>query len=303
MTIEQGTLFNQKAFKGSLPQNHTIKAPTATMTVNQTLSAYYAFLSSISRSQYTPNDFHADLKLFGQFTSPRPLCELQIEDIQQWIAKLKETMQPKTVSRKIAALSNYFRWLDAAKVLTKNPAESIFTPKVHAPLPDILFDNECEALLTVASNNPRTYLLIKLLLETGLKTSELLELRTTNFDFSNKYQPVLWVKHTSRQVVKDRKRKLPADILPVYDDYIKKYDIEGLLFPYTNRFLQEIIKGAATTAGLHKEVSPRLLRDVFIVRCRKRGEAWDTIFDKVGLSKMSHVDAIRKYGRLASAAL
>jgi site-specific recombinase XerD len=303
MTTEQGTLFDKRPYEGSKPQAHTIKPPTAAMAISQTIEAYRAYLGNVSASQYTPSDFAADIKLFGQFTSPRPLNELKTVDIQQWVARLKETMQPKTVSRKIAALSNYYRWLVAEEVIANNPAEQVFTPKVYAPLPDMLFDNECEALLTAASNDPRPYLLIKLLLDTGLKTAELQNLRTSNFDFSNKYQPELWVKHSGQQIAKDRKLKLKADIAAVYDDYVQRYGVDGVLFPYTNRFLQKIIKETANRAGLKKEVSPRLLRDVYIVRCRKSGENWETIFDKAGLSKVSHKDAIRKYGQLASEAL
>lgn len=224
-------------------------------------------------------------------------------DIQQWIGKLRETMQPKSVGRKIAALGNYFRWLETEGVLDKNPGLSLRSPKLTAPLPDILFDNEIDALLKAVSSDPRPYFLIKLSLETGVKTAELKDLRTTNFDFSNQCRPELWIKHSGKQVVKDRKLKMPADIAPVYTDYVDRYGITDVLFPITDRFMQRIIKDAARAAGLKKEVSPRLLRDMFVIRCRKRGESWDEIFDKAGLSKESRKDALRKYGRLIGEAL
>src|SRR5437764_402735 len=83
--------------------------------------------------------------------------------------------------------------------------------RVTSPLPDILFDSKCRRLLDSASNDPRTYLLLLLLLETGLKKAELLDLKITHFDLSNKYRPELWVKHMGRQSRKDRKLKLPSD--------------------------------------------------------------------------------------------
>jgi integrase len=61
---------------------------------------------------------------------------------------------------------------------------------------------------------------VLLLLETGLKKEELFELRTVNFDLSNRYAPELWVKHTGKKVNKDRKLKLPAEIVPVYEEYV-----------------------------------------------------------------------------------
>src|SRR4249919_365876 len=83
----------------------------------------------------------------------------------------------------------------------------------------------CRQLLDSASNDPRTYLLLLLLLETGLKKAELLDLKVTHFDLSNKYQPELWVKHEGKQVKKDRKLRLPPEIIPVYTDYMERYDV------------------------------------------------------------------------------
>lgn len=304
MRAEQGALFGKQSFKGQKQQSYAITPPTPDMTLHSTLPAYHAYLSGGGYSKYTPDDFTADLKRFGQFTASRPLSELQTADLQQWIGELRKTMPPKTVSRKIAALINYFRWLsDTEHVLEKNPAETIRAHRVTSPLPDLLFDTECDQLLSVASKDPRPYLLILLLLETGLKKAELLELKTTNFDFSNRYQPELWVKHSGKQVFKDRKLKLPSQVIPVFEEYIERYDITDTLFPYTPRFIEQLIAAAAKKAGLRKQVTPSLLRDVYVVRCLKRGEKWKDVFTKIGLSKRADDDARKKYGRLTSGAL
>jgi len=57
-------------------------------------------------------------------------------------------------------------------------------------------------------------------------------LRTVNFDLSNRYAPELWVKHTGKKVSKDRKLRLPAELTPVYEEYVKKYGINEIVFPY-----------------------------------------------------------------------
>jgi integrase len=56
--------------------------------------------------------------------------------------------------------------------------------KVTSPLPDILYDAECTRLLEAASADSRTYLLILLLLETGIKTEELMNLELSHIDTS-----------------------------------------------------------------------------------------------------------------------
>jgi site-specific recombinase XerD len=213
---------------------------------------------------------------------------------------LKKTMTAKTVSRKVSALGNYFGWLGQEKVLDRNPAKTIHAPRVTSALPDILFDNECQRLLAKNSSDPRIYLLLLLLLETGLKKAELLDLKITNFDLSNKYQPELWIKHTGSQIRKDRKLRLPSEIIPVFTDYVQQYTITDLLFPYTPRFIEQLLSASARTAGIQKKVTASLLRDTFVVRSLRQGVSLDEVMLKIGLSDYTWDDARNKYERLAS---
>jgi len=213
-------------------------------------------------------------------------------------------MPAKTVSRKVSALGNYFRWLsDVEKVLERNPAMGIRAQRVTAPLPDLLYDNECDELLRANSNDPRTYLLVLLVLETGMKKAELLELDVANIDFSDKYMPVLLLKHSGKQTFKDRKLKLPVQIIPVFDDYVQRYNVTGTLFPYTQRFVSELLADAGKRAKLTKKVTASMLRDMFVVRGVKRGERLEDLLEKIALAKNSYDDARKKYRRLTSEAL
>lgn len=304
MTIEQGTLFDARGYRGTKPQNYTITPPTADMTVLATIPAYHAYLSDASSSQYTPDDFRADIVRFGQFTASKRLQDVQRYDIQQWIGQLKQTMPAKTASRKVSALGNYFRWLtEVEEVLENNPAEGIRAARVRSPVPDILFDSECEQLLKAASDDPRTYLLVSVVLETGIKKAELMELETGNFDFSNRYEPVLHIKHHGHKAAKDRKVKLPSQVTQVFDDYLRQYKVNGVLFPYTARFISLLLRDVAKQAGVHKKVSAGILRDTFVVRHVKRGGTLEEAFEKIGLSKSSFDDLRKKYGQLTSEAL
>lgn len=304
MTTEQGALFDKRTFRGSKPQTFSITPPTADMTVAQTIPAYHAYLSSGAYSQYTPDDFAADIKRLAQYTAAKPLNELTTADLQQWISELKQTMPPKTLNRKVSAMGNYFRWLtNTEHVLAKNPAKPIRAQRVTAPLPDILFESETDKLLAAASSDPRTYLLILLLLETGMKKAELLELDTANFDFSDKYQPVVLMKHSGKLVFKDRRLKLPVQIVPVYEGYVRQYSVTSTLFPYTARTIEQLLTEAKLQAGITKPVTASALRDLFVVRGVKRGEKLEALLEKLGLARTSFDDAKKKYGRLTKEAL
>jgi site-specific recombinase XerD len=268
----------------------------------QTLPAYHTYLSSGGYSKYTPDDFTSDVRKFGLFVKDKRIGEIRTADIQQWIAELKKVLSAKTVSRKVAALSNYFLWLVAVSVFDHkaNPAGVIRYTRVTSPLPDILFENECQALLRASSNDPRTYFLVLLLLETGLKKEELFGLRTVHFDLSNRYAPELWVKHTGKKVSKDRKLRLPAELAPVYEEYLTKYGINEIVFPYTPRFIEMLLTDISKRANLQKKVTAGILRDTCAIRQLRRGEGIERVLMRLGLSETTWEDAKIKYLKLSA---
>jgi site-specific recombinase XerD len=302
---EQLPLFSRKKFAVTLTQGEAISPPTPASSVLSTLPAYFAYLQTQGYSQYTPSDFCYDVKKLGLFLKEKRLSEITVQDVRQWLSKLRseERMTEKTISRKLSALSNYFTWLQSEKVLTKNPALAIPNRKITSPLPEILFDAECSRLLEVASRDARTYLLVALLLETGIKTEELMDLKLNNIDVSNKYAPEVWVKHTGKKVKKDRKLKLPREVVSVLDDYVDWYNIDDRLFPFTMRTLQYLLASTAEAANLQKHVSAQLLRDTCAVRMLKAGEPIEVVLRNWGLSETTWEDAKEKYLKLVSQAL
>jgi site-specific recombinase XerD len=172
--------------------------------------------------------------------------------------------------------------------------------RISSPLPEILFEQECEILLTTASADPRTYLLFLLLLETGIKLEELFALNVSHFDFSNKYAPEMMVKHTGKKEKKSRKLKLPTGIIAVFNDYVGHYNVDDLLFPYTQRFIRYLITDTAEKAGIKKRVSAQILRDTCAVRQLKRGEGVERVLQRLGLSETTWEDAKVKYQKLSA---
>jgi site-specific recombinase XerD len=300
MPEDQLALFNPKKYHGVFPQSAHFSPPTGDSTVMQTLPAYHAYLRSGDYSKYTPDDFTSDVKKFGLYIKDKKLNAIRLIDIQQWIGELKQVLKEKTISRKISAITNYFHWLEKEKILPVNPASAIRYNRITSPLPDILFEEECQRLLGAASADPRTYLLVLLLLETGLKKEELFALHLTHFDFSNTYAPELWVKHTGKKVKKDRKLKLPHEIVAVFDDYVKRYSITDLLFPYTPRFIEILLTATAKKAKITKKVTAGILRDTCAVRQLRRGEGIERVLMRLGLSETTWEDAKIKYQKLSA---
>ena len=149
------------------------------------------------------------------------------------------------------------------------------------------------------SGDPRTYLLLLLLLETGIKLEELFALKVSSFDFSNKYNPEMDVRHSGKKEKKSRKLKLPTDIVPVFSDYIASYKVDDALFPYSQRFVRYLLTGTAARAGMKKQVSAQILRDTCAVRQPRRGEHIERVLLRLGLSETTWEDAKIKYSKLS----
>jgi site-specific recombinase XerD len=308
MAADQLPLFQRKTYKGIIPSILIeMHPPTAEKTVLQTLTAYYAYLKDGGYSLYKPDDFTSDVKKFGVFLKDKLIKHITTWDIQSWISLLKtpqpkgEGLTAKTISRKLTALSNYFTWLAQQGVIAAkaNPMLDIANRRIASPLPEVLFEDEAKQLLATASSDPRTYLVISLLLETGLKLEELFALKVSQFDFSDQYSPEVSIRHTGRKEKKSRKLKLPLPIVPVFTGYVSCYQVTDVLFPVTPRFIRYLITETAAQAGIKKKVSAQILRDTCAVRQLRRGEHIERVLQRLGLSETTWEDAKEKYAKLS----
>ena len=92
---------------------------------------------------------------------------------------------------------------------------------------------------------------------------------------------------------------LPAQFTVVYQEYLKQYNIENFLFPFTDRFVQMLFVDLKKQTRIDKELTPKTLRHTHVVRAYRRGEDTEIIFDRIGLAPDSRKEADEVYTRLA----
>lgn len=93
-------------------------------------------------------------------------------------------LSPKTVSRKLNSLKNFYRYLIREKVISKNPAKEISGPTIQRKAPRFLNKDERMKLRNGANEDIRIYTLIELIFQTGLQIGEIIELRPKDIDFT-----------------------------------------------------------------------------------------------------------------------
>jgi integrase/recombinase XerC len=302
--IFQLPIFKRKTFPAAGEQQILQPVtPTGESRILQTLPAYLAHLQSSTYSKTTTAKYFSDIKKLALFLRDKNVRKITTHDIEQWTAGLLsskgETIDRKTVNRKLSAIINYFIWLQGTGAIAKDPTLSLHNARIVSPLPDYLYENEVKALYTEASKNPRTYLIVLLFLETGMKNSELFALSRANVDVSDPYNPELWIKHIGKKVKKDRKVALPARFIQAYQDYLANYAVEDVLFPITDRFVQMVFTDLKKQTKIAKELTPKTLRHSHVVRALKRGEDIQRIFDRLGYAPASRQEAEEMYEKLA----
>jgi integrase/recombinase XerC len=301
-------IFKRKTFPaGGQQQIISPVKPKGESSVMQTLPAYIAHLESNKYSASTTRKYFADIKKFSLFIRDKKIRKITTHDIEQWISGLLspkgQELDRKTVNRKVSAVINYFLWLQSVGAITDDPTAPLSNTRILSPLPDYLFENEIKILYQEASKTPRTYLLVLLFLETGIKSNELFLLTKAHINISDAFAPEIWIKHTrkttKKETKKDRKVTLPALFTEVYNRYLALYKIEDILFPYTDRFIQMLFADLKKQTKIAKELTPKTLRHTHIVRAYKRGEDPDKIFDRVGYAANSRKEAHEMYSRMA----
>ena len=98
----------------------------------------------------------------------------------------KENLSAKTISRKLNSARTFFKYLQELKVVDKNPAILITHPKINPVVPRILTELEYRALRDAARPDRRTYLIIEILLQTGIRIGELCRIRMEDLHMNKK---------------------------------------------------------------------------------------------------------------------
>jgi site-specific recombinase XerD len=93
---------------------------------------------------------------------------------------LSEKYTPKTVSRKLNAVKTFFRWLISENHISTDPSLAVAHPKIESSLPKFLSPLEYRALRDVVKGDIRIAAIVEIILQTGLRISEIASLKVDN---------------------------------------------------------------------------------------------------------------------------
>ena len=185
------------------------------------MSAFHGFMIRQGFSDNTVKAFQADLRLLTKYMAAnKTLGAIGQSDLEQFLVWMKTDRgvpcSPKSYARRVTTLKVFFAWLADAGVLPTDPAAPVLHERPTTPLPEILYDGQVNDLLRTARDllwaskpDSRPYLLLTLVLQTGIKKGECMEIKPEHIDLSNPQAPVLYVRYADpRRTLKERKLAL-----------------------------------------------------------------------------------------------
>ena len=153
-------------------------------TLKNLLPKFIKDLENKGRSPSTILAYRADLEQMISFVEgkqkiyPEQIGQEIIEAFRDSLLSQKYT--PKTVSRKLNAVKTFFRYLLSEGYLTKDPSLSVAHPQIEISFPKYFSPLQYRALRDVVRDDRRVAAIVELILQTGMRISEVGNLKLSN---------------------------------------------------------------------------------------------------------------------------
>lgn len=292
-------------------------APTlrADSTIAEAIQGFGEFMVRKGFSDNTIKAFNNDLKIIASYLGPdkrlAQVSSADLNDFLYWLQNERDApCSAKTLARRITTLKVFFGWLHGIGVIGTDPAEPVVQQPARPPLPEILRDDEVKSLRKAAENtlmdrqhpDPRPYLLVNMLLQTGMKKAEVSRLLVSDVDVSQTSSPTVTIRyHDDAHAHKNRSLPLDPTLGAVYGQYLKAYEPKQHLFDCTPRNLEYVLDEIGEKAGIRRlQVGFESLRWTAAVRDFRNGLPEERLREKMGLSKISWRETREKIQKLAN---
>ncbi|MBN1201421.1 MAG: site-specific integrase [Anaerolineae bacterium] len=288
-------------------------ALTRRSTLGQAIPVFQEHLRQEGRSPHTINAFTSDLGLLCElYGEDRALFEFnttRLNRFMEWIEHGRGVpCSRKSYARRVTTLKVFFKYLKNENILSADPAEALVQRSGAAPLQPIVEDDDVDRLLAYTlslrlGDNPdaRPDLLVRLLIDTGIKKGECMALKPEHILRDDPTAPLLLIRHRKpNNVYKERKVALDPDWLVVFDEYMEQYNPPDTIFDCTARNLEYVLSDVADGAGITGKVSFEVLRWTSAVRAYQRGADLEALREKMGLSRISWRETSAKIKCLAT---
>ncbi len=253
-------------------------------------------------SQHTVISYQTDLTAFYDYLDDQfdisALTDINTVMIRSWLASLKETGNvSRTINRKISTLRSYFRYQLKLEKISSNPTVFLKALKVNRRLPSFLGHSEVDTLFRYVDfpdnwEGKTERLLLTILYNTGLRLSELINLKISDVDRGNSTLRVLGKGQKERIV--PISSKLIRDIM-LYEEEKTKLSISKPAVLLCNikgtklypKLVYRAVKKYLGMVTTTEKKSPHVLRHTFATHLTNNGAGINAVKDLLGHASLA----------------
>lgn len=238
-------------------------------------------------SDYTIKNYELDILDYLEYCNSNKLNIYKVKyfDIKTYLVKLHENnYKGTTISRKISSLRTFYSFLYDNNLVDKNIFKYVVVPKKEKRLPKYITNDDVTSIFSVPDiSSPigeRNRLILELLYGTGIRVSELCNIKVKDIDLNNKTIRILGKGSKERMVFYG---DICAEILELYlsdgrNTLLNKNNNEYLIIgaykkdkPLTTRSIELIINDIIEKVAINKKVTPHVLRHTFATHLLNEG--------------------------------
>ena len=249
-------------------------------------------------SENTIKSYNNDLKKFNNYFKDKSISKIEESNIKNYIKYLKqENNDNRTITHNISTLRSFYKFLLIEKIIKNNPMEYIELPKTKKSLPKTHSIEEIDNLLDIKLTDSFSYrnkAMLELMYSSGLRVSELVNVKIHDIDISNCIIRIMGKGSKERIVpLGDYAIRYIELYLKEHREKLIKKEINDYLFlnnhgnKITRQGFFKILKSIAKEKNIKTEFSPHTLRHSFATHLLNGGADLRSIQEMLGHSDIS----------------
>ena len=243
-------------------------------------------------SMNTIKSYEFDLYQFKNFIIKNNINEspqkCSSSTVKRYLYKNFSNKKSRSQARSISALKSFFNYLLFEGEINSSPLNDIESPKIENKLPEVLSEDEVKRLISSINLETefgqRNKAIIEVLYGTGIRVSELTELKLSNIFFNENILKVTGKGNKERFVPLGKIASIEIKKYLIYRDKLKiNSKFSDILFlnrygrQLTRSMIFKIISDSYKRIGPDKKISPHTLRHSFATHLLKNGADLRTI--------------------------
>lgn len=257
------------------------------------IDMFYLYLKT--NKKYSRNTINAYLRDIEEFTDfINKVINITDEDISLYLAHLynDNKLSKSSISRKLSSLRTFYNFLVKEGIIEYNYFVNINNPKKGLVLPKFINEKDITDIFDVCMGDDpileRDRLIIEILYSTGIRVSELINIKLSDINFYNNEIKILGKGSKERIVIfNDTCRDALNKFIKEGRKKLYKKDSEYLFIGRNNghissKYVRDIINKIKVKAGIDGKISPHVFRHTFATDMLNNGADLVSVKDLLG---------------------